>query len=779
MAGNYDALKQTIDSNIKQNGQQQITGPVLNSVLNQIVSSIGENATFAGIATPSTNPGTPDQNVFYLATEPGTYANFGGVKVGANLSVIYNSSGTWNASELTISLDGNLSILNINNYLNSYTRRDFRNGVYQAGSGIVESEYNVVSGPLAIKTGQIITIISGGNVVGMRIFDSDVLTSATTLKNVPDVGNPSYKYTSEYDGYLVVSARDADGGRISPDTCKVSFGIGTYDIAKVSSIAKNTEDIAKNTEDIAMLQTGMGLKEYTGDDFRNGVYQAGSGIVDSEYTVVSGPYSINSGQKIIIEPNGDVVGMRIFNSDDLSTATTLKNVPNVGSITYEYTSEYDGYLVVSARDAESNRISPDTCNVTYSIGQDLQSAIAKNTAAIAENTAAIAKNTEDIAELKGTTSGEGSLSINPRVSLNTKIINDCQDPSTYIVDNGSVDSENKIMWDSSIHVTNGYARFTKNVVDMKNNHLVIMVKINSLGSGANLIVRVGNNSSPSTNYTYEVMRENVNTVYGQWQEFTVPYKAFQFSSGDAEVDFEHIDNIIVSASNGDFNLQYIAVRPNPLKKGIVTFTFDDGWATQKDGIKALAERGVSGTVFIVKDASGPEYLSLDDMKELVNVYGADIEAHGGSSFDDIEDGALTTLFQETQDFLVENGLSRGRFMAYPNGFHSARVVQLAKSFFDACRTIQYYIPIESYPPYDNYRIRAISSIQDSQVETIKQYIDRACDNGTWLILVFHKIEEGSGGMFCSLNALEQMIDYAVSKSVVMNFAEVFESSVVI
>ena len=96
MAGNYEALKQTIDSNIKQNRQQQITGPVLNSVLNQIVSSIGENATFAGIATPSTNPGTPDQNVFYLAMEPGIYVNFDNTALPTGyIRIFYTSNNAW------------------------------------------------------------------------------------------------------------------------------------------------------------------------------------------------------------------------------------------------------------------------------------------------------------------------------------------------------------------------------------------------------------------------------------------------------------------------------------------------------------------------------------------------------------------------------------------------------------------------------------------------------------------------------------------------------------
>lgn len=61
---NYQELKQAIADVIKTNGNQEITGAILQNVLKSIVSVIGENATFAGIATPETNPGTPDQNYF-------------------------------------------------------------------------------------------------------------------------------------------------------------------------------------------------------------------------------------------------------------------------------------------------------------------------------------------------------------------------------------------------------------------------------------------------------------------------------------------------------------------------------------------------------------------------------------------------------------------------------------------------------------------------------------------------------------------------------------------
>ena len=61
----------------------------------KIFNSISNNATFAGIATPTTNPGTPDGPVFYFAAEAGTYSNFNGIKIATGEAVILEWCGSW------------------------------------------------------------------------------------------------------------------------------------------------------------------------------------------------------------------------------------------------------------------------------------------------------------------------------------------------------------------------------------------------------------------------------------------------------------------------------------------------------------------------------------------------------------------------------------------------------------------------------------------------------------------------------------------------------------
>ena len=73
----YENLKSAIKQAIKQNGNREITGNLLQSTLLSIVNTIGADCKFLGFATPSTVPPTGEgENLFYFAITPGNYSNF-------------------------------------------------------------------------------------------------------------------------------------------------------------------------------------------------------------------------------------------------------------------------------------------------------------------------------------------------------------------------------------------------------------------------------------------------------------------------------------------------------------------------------------------------------------------------------------------------------------------------------------------------------------------------------------------------------------------------------
>lgn len=74
---NFSELKKRITTYIKANGNQEITGQILQTQLIDMVTEFGDGYQFAGIATQATNPNKPDHKVFYLAQTPGIFTGFG------------------------------------------------------------------------------------------------------------------------------------------------------------------------------------------------------------------------------------------------------------------------------------------------------------------------------------------------------------------------------------------------------------------------------------------------------------------------------------------------------------------------------------------------------------------------------------------------------------------------------------------------------------------------------------------------------------------------------
>lgn len=99
----YIKLKDAITEVIKTNGNQEITGQILQNTLLSIVNVIGEDRTFAGVAELDTNPGNPDQNVIWAATQKGTYTGFGNyVHDGIGIAFLGNTTSGWQAVKMNV-----------------------------------------------------------------------------------------------------------------------------------------------------------------------------------------------------------------------------------------------------------------------------------------------------------------------------------------------------------------------------------------------------------------------------------------------------------------------------------------------------------------------------------------------------------------------------------------------------------------------------------------------------------------------------------------------------
>jgi hypothetical protein len=164
----YSLLKDIIDDNITNNGQGEITGPVLNGVLTSMVQVLGAGYQFKGFADTDTDPGTPDARVFYLATEAGTYTNFGGSSV--TVPTIFYYDNDWHTETLDGDFSATLRVADIINALNS----------------------TAADKPLSANQGKVLKDLH--DTMKGILEAGDIFMGVATDETVPEVSNRDYSY---------------------------------------------------------------------------------------------------------------------------------------------------------------------------------------------------------------------------------------------------------------------------------------------------------------------------------------------------------------------------------------------------------------------------------------------------------------------------------------------------------------------------------------------------------------------------------------------------------
>ena len=190
----YAKLKDAITEVIKTNGNQEITGQILQNTLLSIVNVIGEERTFAGVATPDTNPGNPDQNVIWTATQKGTYTGFGNyVHDGVGIAFFGNTSSGWQAVKMNVvGVDSDGNPIDPNIYLTKERFEIFKEDLYASltndtGSNDIHAQYdnhgNVIFDYYASKESVADLSKSIGSEKGSESEDGSVWGKLISLSN--------------------------------------------------------------------------------------------------------------------------------------------------------------------------------------------------------------------------------------------------------------------------------------------------------------------------------------------------------------------------------------------------------------------------------------------------------------------------------------------------------------------------------------------------------------------------------------------------------------------
>lgn len=165
---------------------EAVTIPKLSSNIQALITNLSKTATFAGIASPTTNPDTPNEPIFYFATQEGTYSNFNNIEIKEGEAAILR----WNNRVWTKEISGFATaskLLNIelnNNSIALNTILDNGYSKYILSDGITLSE-----SPINNLRGYTRLIIAKAGIV---------------IRNLYAIKNAAYKYLWFYDKNLNV-----------------------------------------------------------------------------------------------------------------------------------------------------------------------------------------------------------------------------------------------------------------------------------------------------------------------------------------------------------------------------------------------------------------------------------------------------------------------------------------------------------------------------------------------------------------------------------------------
>lgn len=233
---NYQSLKAAINAVIKANGNKEITGTVLNEMLTAMVNSLGADYQFAGVATPSTVPGNPDQKVFYIALTPGVYVNFNSIEVYAPEIAFLTYDTSWskkacpnwyfNKFNLLVNYDVTDHYLVSNNTLSPNTHPNWH------------TYYRI-----PVKAGDFIAYLktSGGSMLSGNSYVIVTNSSGTVLSRADATGGAdviNFNYTMPSDGYVSICFYDSTTNFPSYQYCILTSktGLNAY-MQEISVIA--------------------------------------------------------------------------------------------------------------------------------------------------------------------------------------------------------------------------------------------------------------------------------------------------------------------------------------------------------------------------------------------------------------------------------------------------------------------------------------------------------------------------------------------------------------
>lgn len=181
--------------------------------------------------------------------------------------------------------------------------------------------------------------------------------------------------------------------------------------------------------------------------------------------------------------------------------------------------------------------------------------------------------------------------------------------------------------------------------------------------------------------------------------------------------------------------------PLPFTRGIVSVTFDDGWANQySNAVPVLNSLGINSTFYIISGSLNDPSTYMT-AAQVLSLYqgGNEIGSHSVTHSDmtTLTAAKLQQEFADSQTTLQNLIGAPVSNFAYPYGAYNANTITAGKVYYGSQRTVKGGLNTKDGLDIMQLKIYEVDS--NISQATVQGWIDAAIAQKAWLILVFHEV----------------------------------------
>lgn len=268
-----------------------------------------------------------------------------------------------------------------------------------------------------------------------------------------------------------------------------------------------------------------------------------------------------------------------------------------------------------------------------------------------------------------------------------------------------------------------------------------------------------------SNGTFTFLDLGTTEASPDWQPFK---KTFTVPLGAVSLTVFHLIKNVGTLDVDAYTLKKLASDPNKFTTGMVSINFDDGWrSAHENAIPMLDAAGFKSTQFIITGRMDPKYPGYIRASEVLSMQsqGHEIGAHTRTHPD------LSTLTKEqmqneiagSKTDLQSIGVNTVDLFAYPFGSYNDQVKSIVQEAgFIAGRSSDGGYNLKTQDPFD---LRRQPMTANTTLTDIQNYIDTAINDKTWVILLFHEVNNSGNQYSVTPELFQKIVDYLKLKNI--------------